>query len=276
MLGHILRSRMIRKTLKATQAATWSINLPDNKGMPVPTGTGFFVSPEGWFITAAHVVSKNEQGNPKVRDDIDKGDLMKEGRSKEDWGCKLLQQLAVEFVDFKTDLALLRVDFEANRKKDSMKGKSAFHYIEVSSRELDEGEAVYSFGYPLAKAITHDLEGAIIGESELCPRITSAIVSSNFERTRMVMAYKEPKVYVLDKALNYGNSGGPILSVETGKVHAICSWFQPVFIPQPHLRIPNGEPLKVMVPSLYGVVSSLANASILEKLREKGVPISST
>ena len=50
-----------------------------------------------------------------------------------------------------------------------------------------------------------------------------------------VHSSEDPQVYALDKALNYGNSGGPIVATDTGKVHAFCSRFQPVGILQPHI-----------------------------------------
>jgi hypothetical protein len=89
----------------------------------------------------------------------------------------------------------------------------------------------------------------------------------------MLITGNDPKVYVLDKALNYGNSGGPIVCSETGRVHAFCSRFQPVFIPQSHLLDANQNPIHVMVPSLYGVVSGLGHQQILGLLQQIGVPI---
>ncbi len=90
----------------------------------------------------------------------------------------------------------------------------------------------------------------------------------------MIVTGSEPKVYVLDKALNYGNSGGPIVAAETGKVHAFCSRFQPVAIPQNHIQDQQGNPTMIYIPSLYCVVSSLANPAILQKLHESEVSIS--
>ena len=188
---------------------------------------------------------------------------------------RLLQHLSFEFIDPQTDFALLKVDFEANAAKDWLKGKTAFPFIEISTRELSEGEPVYSFGYPLPEARTSVAPEMKISVSELCPRVTSAIVSSTFERSKPVMSPQDPLYYVLDKALNYGNSGGPIVAVETGKVHALCSRFQHVIIPQHHLQDDKGRPMPVKIPSLYGVVSGLSNPAIVQKLREKNVPTSS-
>ncbi len=56
---------------------------------------------------------------------------------------------------------------------------------------------------------------------------------------------------MIDKALNYGNSGGPIIVEETGKVISVCTQFQPVLIPQ--------QKGFIMTPSLYGITSSFKN-----------------
>lgn len=279
---------MIRRTLAATQAATFSVDLPGppaTMGLPTPSGTGFFVSPEGWFVTAAHVVTENGRPDGTVRLDIDKAILMKEDRWPDPDPAPMCTGVSVELVDPATDFALLKVDFAANAQQDAFVGKTGFPHIEVSTRELEEGEPVYAFGYPLPEI--HDpstLPGSpvsfnpaivsAVAYTVYCPRVTSAIVSSTLEKTKFISTTDDPKVYVLDKALNYGNSGGPILAVETGKVYALCSRFQPVGIPQHHLPGPQGRPIVVSIPSLYGVVSSLANPSILQALRDRGIPLS--
>ncbi len=264
---------MIRKTLQKTKQATFSILLPNAnaKGMH-PTGTGFFVSPDGWFVTAAHVVHEEGDLNKPVRTDIVKAWLM---QAAKDTSLPMLQHVSLQHEDPITDFALLKVDFEANSNKESVKGKKGFSFIEVSSRELEEGEPIYAFGYPLSMGSFWDIGGPIIGEFNLSPRATSAIVSSTYEQTKMVEISDDPKIYVLDKALNYGNSGGPIMATETGKVHALCSRFQPVPVQQKHI-MKDGKPLVIFIPSLYGVGSSLGTPTILKALKEYGVSISNT
>lgn len=266
---------MIRQTLPNTQAATFCVELPNvqKHGMPTPSGTGFFVSPDGCFITAAHVITENNNANGPVRKDLNQTWLMKETRLPGAPPGTMCQAVSFGHVIPHLDFALLKVDFAANANKAWLNGKSEFPFLSVSRRQLEEGESVYSFGYPLSSAIARDLGAVVVGEESLCPRVTSAIISSTIEQTKMLITGDDPKVYVLHKALNYGNSGGPIVSAETGNVHALCSRFQPVFVPQPHLRDANENPMPIIMPSLYGVVSSLGNPQILALLNQLNVPI---
>lgn len=240
--------------------------------MPMPTGTGFFISENGWFVTAAHVVQESGQPGAPVRNDVKQSWLKKELRF-EDKHPIMCEGVSVEHVELQTDFALLKVDPAANSTKAWLEGSQAFPFLQVSRRQLEEGEPVYSFGYPLSDGSTQQLEGMVIGTTELSPRVTSAIISSTIETSRMLVSSSDARVYVLDKALNYGNSGGPIVSAETGHVHALCSRFQPVSIPQAHLKDAQGNPIAIMTPGLYGVVSSLGNPSILAALTERGVPL---
>tara|TARA_R110002051_G_C8715577_1_gene496092 strand:- start:102 stop:836 length:735 start_codon:yes stop_codon:yes gene_type:complete len=241
--------------------------------MPTPTGTGFFISSDGWFVTAAHVITENGSPNGPVRNDFDKTWLMKERRIGVENSGAMCQSISFGHVLPDVDFALLKVDFDSNSNKAWLAGKDAFPHITVSRRILDEGEPVYAFGYPLSTASAQNMGNAVIGASSLSPRVTSAIISSSFEHSKMVMTERDPKVYVLDKALNYGNSGGPIVSSETGNVFALCSRFQPVAIQQPHIRMSDNAPMAIHIPSLYGIVASLADDAIVDLLKELNIPV---
>lgn len=268
----------IRSTLDQTKAATFSVLLPNSakQGMPSATGTGFFVSPDGWFVTAAHVVTENGQADGPVRSDISSSWLQKETRVAGGPPGAMCQFVTLEEVIPSLDIALLKVDYEKNATKHWLQDLSEFPFIQISTRELEEGEDVYAFGYPLPETTVHAGNGMTIGSTSLCPRVTSAIVSSTFEKGRMVITGGDPKLYVLDKALNYGNSGGPIIATETGHVHALCSRFQPVFVPQPYIKDQNGNQLPVMIPSLYGIVSGLHHSSFVDMLDQKGIGVVDT
>jgi len=233
--------------------------------MPCPVGTGFFVSADGIFITAAHVVTENCKADGTVRSDIGKGDLMTEP-PPDDWGRRICTGLSLAHIDVQHDIAILKVDLGLNKGKNWM--SDGFPFVRISWKELQEGEPVYSFGYPLSHATTFDFGDVIYGDSVLTPRTTSAIVSSTIEKTEMVRGEKMPQIYVLDKALNYGSSGGPIVASETGHVHAVCSRFIPVTIPQ---VASDGKQYTLKIPSLYSVAIGLSNASVREALEGFGV-----
>lgn len=247
--------------------------LPDQNqhGAPVPTGTGFFVSRDGWFLTAAHVVTEDGQPDGPVRSDLADARLAQEARiftsGTPSRGC---QHVSVEHVLPRFDLAVLRVDLAANSKRAWLKSRTGFPELRVGTRCLEEAEPVYAFGYPLSQGTAESLSGgSIISLTKLCPRTTSAVVSSTFEESRMVSSPGDARVYVLDKALNYGNSGGPIVATETGLVHALCSRFQPTPMPQID---PDGKEYVIRIPSLYGVTSSLSNEPILELFKSLNIP----
>lgn len=261
---------MIRRTLAATQAATFAVNLPEplKGGLPYPTGTGFFVSPDGLFVTARHVLTDDED---QLRD-LNQCVLTKELRGAvddEELGV-YCRPVGVAYEDAETDLAVLRVDFARYAGRRWLEGASGFPWIRVSTRTLDDAEPVYSFGYPLSYAELHEVaDGGSVGSATLHPRVTSAIVASTIEASGIVTVIRGPAVYVLDKALNYGNSGGPIVAQDTGHAHAMCTRFQHVYIPQTHLE----KVSYVMIPSLYGVVTSLADPSFLDFLKAQGADV---
>jgi serine protease Do len=190
---------VIRKTLGATKNATFAVLLPNirNRGLPTPNGTGFFVSPDGWFITAAHVVTENGSSNGPVRKDIGQGWLQQELGGQNGF-C---QNVALELVDPETDFALLKCDFSARSNKAWLVGKSNFPYIEVSSRPLEEAEPVYAFGYPLSEGTLVVSGGPVtIGHIALCPRVTSAIVASTVEATKMLTTSGDSQSYCSTRA----------------------------------------------------------------------------
>jgi serine protease Do len=253
--------------LARTKRGTFSILLPNPfKGlMPCPVGTGFFVSGDGVFVTAAHVVTRDFKPDGPPRDDIGNGWLMTEPPPG-DWGRWMCVGLSLESVDAQHDIAILKAHPAANRDKSWM--SDGFPFVPVSFAVLEEGEPVYSFGYPLSHATHFDFGEVMYGDSTLTPRVTSAIVSSTLEKTEMVRGDSMPQVYVLDKALNYGNSGGPIVSCTTGCVHAVSSRFIPVAIMQ---RASDGTESTLKIPSLYSIAVGLSNSSVRQSLESLGV-----
>lgn len=234
---------MIRKTLPQTKKATFMVTIadPSRNGFPAPTGTGFFITPTGYFLTANHVVEAMQIGDKTYIERPTKG--FSEGVAD----VELIEQ----WPDL--DIALMKADLEQNSRRDWLKNLKGFPYIEVELEEQEEGLPVYSFGYPLTTHKVYESSANMqFGLTNYSVRATSAIVASSREYHGPVQSSSDPQFYAIDKALNYGNSGGPIVVQETGKVFALCTRFQPVSIRQV-------EGNDVFIPSLYSIVSSINN-----------------
>lgn len=248
---------MIRKTLERTKRATFIVcnpfKVPDDhpelqglKDFPMPTGTGFFISKTGYFITANHVIEEVS--------DYSKIELT---QPLSVTGTRMVSNLELVKIWEDFDIALLKADFNSNPHKSTFKNNQ-FPYLDVEFKEQEEGTPVYSYGFPLPDINYQDFGEIQVGFHYICPRTTSAIISSKDDVIGMSVNDGPPIHYVIDKALNYGNSGGPIIIQKTGKAISVCVRFQPVEIPQ--------QPFPVTIPSLYGITSSLGN--IKEYLQE--------
>ena len=247
------RHTTIPPTLHATKIATFAVLLPDQAqdGLLTPHGTAFLVSPDGYLVTARHVVA-DDSGN--IRSDISQMHLMKEMEPGK--AVPPLQGVSLIHEDASVDLALLKLD------------SKGLPFLTISTRVLDDGEPVYAFGYPLSSGeMVYQDKNVSVGQTTLVPRTTSAVVAAHRESHGMIVTGGDPQVYGLDKALNYGNSGGPIVATRDGRVHAVCSRFQPVPIGQP----PGvGVPV-VLIPSLYCVVSRVSDPRFLAVLESEGI-----
>lgn len=282
---------MIRKTLARTKAATFlvltSFQPNPRTDYRQPAGTGFFVSPDGYFITAHHVVAS-----------VSAGEMVMLKQPLHDLPGLTFFDVALVETWPKDDLALLKA---RPAELQSQNGSAKFPYLQITYAGQEDGTPVYSFGYPLSdidrsttiignstgvginQSVDLGISGMVDGRWALIQyhvpsRVTSAIIAARSERYAPTSAYTDSKVYVIDKALNYGNSGGPIVTADRrGEVIAVCKSFQPTYL---KVETPNGmEAMRVatqagwkelLIPSLYGVTASLQNIQV--SLRSYGIP----
>lgn len=230
---------MIRKSINHTKECTFVVRVPGPDGFPYPIGTGFFISGDGHFITAYHVIESVSDFS-KVRFQQPGGEHVLNVSLIEKWE--------------ESDIALLKADFNLNQqrfkgaKNEFLNGKKEFPYLEIAFEEYIEGTPIYIYGFPLSKVKGN----AILRFDIFCPRVTSAIISSQYNYFKPIRSPNDPKIYTIDKLLHPGNSGSPAIVSQSGNVFAVCVAFQPFSIQ----KINN---VTIQLPTNFGFISSLSN-----------------
>ncbi len=116
-------------------------------------------------------------------------------------GCKNKSKIIYKDVDYNVkliakdkylDLALLKADLDNE------------HYISISNKSPKKLQRIIAAGYPLGKELSDDL------------KFTSGIISS-------LKGLEDDSTRIqIDAALNHGNSGGPIVDEQSGKLVAVA------------------------------------------------------
>ncbi|MBS0201315.1 MAG: trypsin-like peptidase domain-containing protein [Planctomycetes bacterium] len=162
---------------KQAKSATAFVEVP-GRG----SGTGFCVHPSGWFVTNEHVIREAEESDITV--------VLEPSQANQ-----RILKAAVVRVDNEVDLALLRVE-----------GVDRLPSLPLGSIEgIDELAEVIASGFPLGRKLaTNTNEYPAIS-------VNSGSVTA--------LRHKEGKLQFIqtDVAINFGNSGGPVLDSD-GKV----------------------------------------------------------
>ena len=225
--------------------ATYAMLLEGKNG-PRLLGSGFFVSPDGLFITAAHVIEDCPS--------CDCVFLRKEMRASctNDPGRRPGSVTLVASDEYR-DLAVLKV----TRFSDSVTQdvpSAEIPYLPLSAGVLEEGESVYSFGY------------TFLEEGFLAPRLTSAIVSAISYQWECGSGSCDDGYYVIDKHLEHGNSGGPLVALSTGKAHGVI-----VLAQKSRQKLPCCQ--TVENPTSYSAARRCDYKFVRKFLKEREVPV---
>ena len=161
----------------------------DEKGNIWNKGSGFAISDDGYILTADHVVS-----NSKVIY------VLRKIQNTISWiPARKINSLALPF-----DIALIKIDNKTVP-------------IKIGDGYITIGQKVAFTGYPLGKSIDDPFL--------LAPITHEGIVSSI---TIFHSQDKDIPILTINSFVNFGNSGGPVFSKDTGNVIGIISQRQSV------------------------------------------------
>ncbi len=152
--------------------------------VPGSLGSGFVVHPDGWVVTNAHVVQKEQEITVTLFE-----------KSSREFEKKVFEKVQLVAVNPYWDLALLRIP------KEKLAGYALSPVPLADPARLAVGESVFAIGNPLG------LERSV----------SEGIVSTR-NRAHEGMLYIQTTA-----AINPGNSGGPLFNLR-GEVIGVTTW----------------------------------------------------
>jgi len=162
-------------------------------------GTAFSVSSEGVFLTADHVA--NPQNNTPAGQPVGPNDKILLAQMQADGvTASILGPFQIVASSQQHDFAILKIQTPHVLIQ---------KYLELDLSSRFEGEEVAVCGYPLASTQQHPQNGSVTLNMSI--RVAAGIISSQ-------QIKNNSKELEVDFPILPGNSGGPIISIETGKV----------------------------------------------------------
>lgn len=166
-------------------------------------GTGFVVGDGRHVITSAHVIP------PEIPGRIDRGVAVQIWTPDSQW---TMREARVVSMDFAHDLAVLSFD------------GARVPVLHLSTFEIPEGASIALIGFPIGGAlgyshVTH--RGIVSARTAIVPPATGPQGLS--ERAVRQLRQGAFDVIQLDATAYPGNSGGPVLDLESGDVVGVVS-----------------------------------------------------
>jgi S1-C subfamily serine protease len=243
---------------------------PDAAGLRIDlgtrAGTGFFVSPSGYVLTAGHVIRSSEKA---AREKGATNIAFRVGILLDTSSTSAIQfsgsfswvDASVIDIDEVHDLALLKVsrnpfNGELQTRIAGPSGMLPFNVgvARINPRLPDEGESLLVSGYPLDIPTFVSQRGMVASRSFYT--VGGPGPNSRFTTPETLDSI------ILDAVVNPGNSGGPVYDSESGDVVGICDAYElaPLVTNKLHsVEIAPGEflnqnaGLAVVVPIKYAV-----------------------
>lgn len=200
-------------------------------------GTGFVVADGRHVLTNAHVIPPETPGR------IDRGVAIQVWTPQTEW---MVREAKVVSLDLLHDLALLRID------------GPALPALRLAANEAREGTAIALIGFPLGGAlgyshVTH--RGIVSARTAIAPPAMGA--QGLTERAVKQLRQGAFEVVQLDATAYPGNSGGPVLDIETGEVVGVVSMVLVKGTKESALSAPSGISYAVPVRDAAAMLTGL-------------------
>lgn len=174
---------------------------PDPQQITI-VGSGFAVSDDGKILTAGHLYNQlNETQRQNLKANVMNGKIQDDVESYKWLPITLIKK------DDANDLALFQLD---NEYKNTMLAKLGLG----DSDKIEIGQEAYFIGFPYAAQLINDGFGLTL--------ITGKGIISNIKRDGIDPEHKRNWL-IVDAISNPGNSGCPLIDIETGKVIGVMT-----------------------------------------------------
>ncbi len=215
-------AQSLKEKIKKTRNSVIAIGFKPNVNQITIIGSGFAVTNDGKILSAAHLFN---QLKPEQKESL-VGMVM---TKQEENGLETYAWLPLKLIkkDDKNDVALFQIeDFN----------KTLLRSLELDdSEKVEVGDEAYFIGFPYAAQLINDRFGITL--------IVNKTIISNIKRDGIDP--NRPRIwFIVDAISNPGNSGCPIISINTNKVIGVMTIsFRTKSQTQPNLDI--REPMHI-------------------------------
>lgn len=217
--------RNIYKKIKAATVAMGVMQSSDGKTPFTILGSGFCIDPSGIVVTCQHVLSAfMSKSIPEQIRDIDPAEKSKSVQSVNP--PTVLEAFAIFYrpelighnlviIPSKVDLMMAKNDYDLGlvRLLPHKHCPDGYPFIEIEDyQSLHEGQEVGLCGFPLGNFLLNQI-GTVT--SSFSKGILSSIIPASGVDIKYLRGFQ------LNITATHGNSGGPVFSLETGKVFGV-------------------------------------------------------